>query len=87
MKKRSVSSLLTIDLVLDLDVDHPKLDKESRIRMWECISTSYGILLLGIQEQNSSPKKIVIFRSSRAPTPSKWKGELMEEEDEGGFIP
>jgi len=49
----------------------------------ERIATSYGVLLQGIEEQNFSPK-MVIFWSFRAQTPSKWKGELVEEEDVGG---
>jgi len=38
--------------------DHPKLEKESRIRMWEHIATSYSVLLQGIyKRQNPPPKK------------------------------
>jgi len=29
-------------MVLDLDLDHPKLKKENIIRMWEHIATPYG---------------------------------------------
>jgi hypothetical protein len=58
-----------------LHLDHPKHEKESRIRMWERIETPYDVLLKGIQEQNSPhPQKMVIFWSFRAQSHVKMKG-------------
>jgi hypothetical protein len=66
MKNQICSLSSTIDLVLDLHLDHPKVVKDSKIRMWECMATSYDVQ--GIQEQNSSPLKMVIFQSFKAQT-------------------
>ena len=67
-----ISLSSTIDLVLDLDLDHPKHEKEQN-KDTERIATSYGVLLQRIEEQNSSPKNGV-FLEFQISNPVKMKG-------------
>jgi hypothetical protein len=61
----------------------PNNEKESRIRMGECVATSCSALLQEIQEKKFPPKKWLVFRVLELKTREKWRRSC-EAEDGGG---